>query len=78
MESILNSIMFQNINKQKLIMFHNKYLDSSTSKYIKINNEIIQNLIDKDEVIFCYYLMKYQNKMEMNDLSDQLQFTNFF
>ena len=62
MESILNSIMFKDIQKTKLEYLYNKYKD------VKINIDLIQNITDKDEIIFCYYFMKYQQNIEINSL----------
>lgn len=66
METILNSVMFKDIQKEKLNYFYNKYKD------FKINIQHFENIIDKDEIIFCCYLMKYQQNTEINDLSNIL------
>jgi hypothetical protein len=67
MDAVLNSIVFANINKNKLIFLYNKY------KNVIINTDIIQSINDKDEMLFCYYFMKYQQNMEINNLSNILK-----
>jgi hypothetical protein len=59
-----DSIMFKNIEKTKLRYLVDKY------KNITLTVEHIQDITDKDECIFCYYLYKYQQKKAINELSD--------
>jgi hypothetical protein len=64
MEAVLSSIMFRGINTNKLIELYNKYNNSIITRHT------IESLNDKDELIFCYYWMKYQQKIEVSKLND--------
>ena len=68
-----DSIMFKNIEKTKLRYLIDKY------KNITLTIENMQDMKDKDECIYCYYLYKYQQKKaiyELNDLFNKIDFIN--
>ena len=67
MDSVLNSIIFRDIERNKLITLYHKY-----NNY-HITTNTIETLKDKDEIFFCYYWMKYQQKMKLSNLNDFLK-----
>jgi len=67
MDQIINSVLFLGIDKDKLKTLVKKY------ENIKINLNILESCLDKDEIIFCSHLFKYQQKINMNDLIKRLE-----
>jgi len=88
MEAILNSVMFReaiwlfepnkNISKHKLVNLYDKYKETKISikntrpgSKTQFSNRS-EDITDKDELIFCYYLMKYQQNIEINTIGSIL------
>lgn len=71
MENISKSILFQNISRSKLEYFYQKY------KTCVIKLDMFEKITDKDEILYCYYLMKNQQKREIDELSNLISSLNF-
>jgi hypothetical protein len=68
---ITNSILLYKITKDKLLQLIDKF------KNKKITIEQMENCQDRDELIYCYYMYKREQKKEVNDLSDILKNLSF-
>jgi len=68
---ITNSILLYKITKDKLLQLIDKF------KNKKITIEQMENCQDRDELIYCYYMYKREQKKEVNDLSDLLKNLSF-
>jgi hypothetical protein len=68
---ITNSILLYKITKDKLLQLIDKF------KNKKITIEQMENCQDRDELIYCYYMYKREQKKEVNDLCDILKNLSF-
>jgi len=66
-----NSSVFSNMNKRKLSELIEKYKD----KIININD--LENCKDRDELLYCFNVFKWQQKKEVTDLNEIMKKLSF-
>ncbi len=64
---IYKSLILSKITKEKLLYLIDKYRNK------KITIEQLENCQDRDELMYCYHMYNWQQKKEVNDLSDILK-----